>query len=393
MSNQHSKPLGHRTPKTAGTLALPWILTAATTSGFRTPARATRICNTVSWFPTKVIMPLASSSDLIMAGIKDIHHALLHPSPGSPLAPLTDSHTAALRQLTKVLTSIAAPTPISTPLAAITETTGAPSLRVDLAPTVAPPLRVTPTTPPAPSITPVTAQRHVNFAPLPSTTMLDTFITSTGIQGNRKRKDRRKRTPKPISASRTVHPNKSRRPINIPTHQHGTRSKHALHHIAASARRMIVATAAPPNTYQYACLGSAVNPDTGKIAEFCELSQCSEGALWQASNAEEVGRLTQGFGTQKGTDTMFFIAYKDIPKGRKATYLRVVAAFRPEKANPRRIRWTVGGDRIDYPYDVSTKTAELTTAKLLFNSVLSTPNAKFLGLDIKDFYLGTHMTH
>ena len=232
--------------------------------------------------------------------------------------------------------------------------------------------------------------------------MVDTFITSTGIQGNRKRKDRRKHTPKPISASRTFHPNKSRRPItptprtnNIPTHQHGTRSKHALHHVAASARQLLVATAAPPNstTYQYACLGSAVNPDTGKIAEFRELSQCSEGALWQASNAEEIGRLTQGFGTQKGTDTMFFIAYKDIPKGRKATYLRVVAAFRPEKANPRRIRWTVGGDRIDYPYDVSTKTADLTTAKLLFNSVLSTPNAKFLGLDIKDFYLGTHMTH
>jgi hypothetical protein len=212
--------------------------------------------------------------------------------------------------------------------------------------------------------------------------MLDTFITSTGIQGNCKQKDRRKHTPKPISASRTFHPNKSRHhPItpppctnNIPTHQHGTRSKHALHHVAASPRWLLVATAAPPSSTpcQYAFLGSAVNPDTGKIAEFCKLSQCSEGALWQASNAKEIGRLTQGFGTQKGTNTMFFIAYKNIPKGRKATYLCVVAAFCPEKANPRRIRWTVGGDRIDYPYNVSTK-----TAKLLFNSVLSTPNAKF----------------
>ena len=118
------------------------------------------------------------------------------------------------------------------------------------------------------------------------------------------------------------------------------------------------------------------------------------GALWQASNAEEIGRLTQGFGTQTGTNTMFFINYKDMPKGRKATYFRVVAAFCPEKANHRRICWTVGGNRINYPYNVSTKTADLTTAKVLFNSVLSTPqHAKFLGLDIKDFYLGTHMTH
>ncbi len=27
----------------------------------------------------------------------------------------------------------------------------------------------------------------------------------------------------------------------------------------------------------------------------------------------------------------------------------------------------------------------------MFNSVLSTPNAKFMGLDIKDFYLNTEM--
>ena len=114
------------------------------------------------------------------------------------------------------------------------------------------------------------------------------------------------------------------------------------------------------------------------MAEYRELSQSSEGALWQASNAEEIGRLTQGHGEQKGTNTMFFIPVDAIPKGRKATYLRVVSAFRPEKSNPRRVRWTVGGDKVDYPFDVSTKTADLTTAKLLFNSVLSTPNARLL---------------
>jgi len=137
--------------------------------------------------------------------------------------------------------------------------------------------------------------------------------------------------------------------------------------------------------------GNAFNPDTGTIAEYRELSQCSEGDLWQASNAEEIGRLAQGFGDVKGTNTMFFIPVTAIPQGRKATYLRVVAAFRPEKANPRRVRWTVGGDKVDYPYDVSTKTADLTTAKLLFNSVLSTPGARFMTADLKDFYLGTPM--
>lgn len=89
---------------------------------------------------------------------------------------------------------------------------------------------------------------------------------------------------------------------------------------------------------------------------------------------------------------MFFIPFSAVPEDRQATYLRVVSAFRPEKANPRRVRWTVGGDKVDYPFDVSTKTADLTTAKLIFNSVLSTPNAKFMATDLKDFYLGTPMT-
>ena len=76
----------------------------------------------------------------------------------------------------------------------------------------------------------------------------------------------------------------------------------------------------------------------------------------------------------------------------KAANLLAVSAYRPEKANPYRVRWTVGGDQVDYPFDVSTKTADLTTAKLLFNSVLSMPDEKFLTADLKDFYLGTPMS-
>jgi hypothetical protein len=49
----------------------------------------------------------------------------------------------------------------------------------------------------------------------------------------------------------------------------------------------------------------------------------------------------------------------------------------------------VGGNLIDYPGDVSSKTANLITAKILFKSVLSTPKAKFMGIDLKNFYLNT----
>ncbi len=47
---------------------------------------------------------------------------------------------------------------------------------------------------------------------------------------------------------------------------------------------------------------------------------------------------------------------------------------------------------MDYLFDVSTKTADLTTAKLLLNSVVSTPQAKFLTADLIDSYLGTPMS-
>jgi hypothetical protein len=51
------------------------------------------------------------------------------------------------------------------------------------------------------------------------------------------------------------------------------------------------------------------------------------------------------------------------------------------------VRWTADGDKIEYHGRVTTKTADIATAKLLFNSVLSTPEAKFMMIDLKDFYL------
>lgn len=51
-----------------------------------------------------------------------------------------------------------------------------------------------------------------------------------------------------------------------------------------------------------------------------------------------------------------------------------------------------GRDRVDYPFDVSTPTADLITSKLLFNSVISTEGAEFMTADIKNFNLNTHST-
>jgi hypothetical protein len=79
------------------------------------------------------------------------------------------------------------------------------------------------------------------------------------------------------------------------------------------------------------------------------------------------------------------------PKDEKP-YVRICANYRPEKADPNRIRITLGGNLVNYQGDVGTRTADMLTVKLLLNSVILTPNAKFMSLDISNFYLMAPMT-
>jgi hypothetical protein len=49
---------------------------------------------------------------------------------------------------------------------------------------------------------------------------------------------------------------------------------------------------------------------------------------------------------------------------------------------------TVGGDRIEYPGEVATKTADLIVTKAILNSVCSNKAALYMNMDIKNFYMG-----
>jgi len=110
----------------------------------------------------------------------------------------------------------------------------------------------------------------------------------------------------------------------------------------------------------------------------------------------EWGRLSEGCTTYStaGTQAIQFIHFSAIPQSRikDITYIKLVVADRPFKEETKRVRATVGGDQINYPDNVSSKTAELLTSKLLFNSVVSTPGARFLTADIKDFFLSTALS-
>ena len=65
----------------------------------------------------------------------------------------------------------------------------------------------------------------------------------------------------------------------------------------------------------------------------------------------------------------------------------MVCDIRYQKTKNDRVQLTVGGDKLSYEGPVSTPTAYLITAKLHWNSVLSTPYGKYLIVDVKNFYL------
>ena len=55
----------------------------------------------------------------------------------------------------------------------------------------------------------------------------------------------------------------------------------------------------------------------------------------------------------------------------------------------------MGGDLLEYPYDVASPTASLIEKKLIVNSTISDAHkgAKFMAADLKDFFLKTPMPH
>jgi hypothetical protein len=114
--------------------------------------------------------------------------------------------------------------------------------------------------------------------------------------------------------------------------------------------------------------------------------------VWQTAFGKDFGGMAQGNNKmgQKGTNSIFVMTHnevKRIPKNQTVTYACVVVDFCPQKTGPHHIQITAGGNLINYHGKLSTHTADLTTSKLMWNSVLGTEGAKYMCLDIKDFYL------
>ncbi len=116
--------------------------------------------------------------------------------------------------------------------------------------------------------------------------------------------------------------------------------------------------------------------------------------VWTRAFGKEIGGLAQGDNNTRelGSDTIFFLNHQEIAniqKDRTVTYTRIVVNYCPQKADPNRVRITAGGNLINYPGELTTHTANIPAAKIMWNSVISTPGACYACFDLKNFYLGT----
>ena len=138
-------------------------------------------------------------------------------------------------------------------------------------------------------------------------------------------------------------------------------------------------------------LNAVLDPITRKLLEYRDLLKTESKDKWHDGCSKEFARLCQGRKKDNttSTNTIFFKHPDELPPGKKATYLRICSNYRPHKADPYHVRFTVGDNLVEYHGNTYTPTVDLTTAKLLINSVLSTPNATMLGLDLSNFYLIT----
>ena len=85
---------------------------------------------------------------------------------------------------------------------------------------------------------------------------------------------------------------------------------------------------------------------------------------------------------------MYFIPKEEVTfKTKKVTHPKIFCDIRHNKAETHRTRITVGVNLLEYVGTLTTPTATITTAKCLFNSVVSTPKEKFVLAEIKHFYL------
>ena len=91
---------------------------------------------------------------------------------------------------------------------------------------------------------------------------------------------------------------------------------------------------------------AVLDPYTGATLEYPQLKLGKNVKEWIRGCSNEIGRLAREVQLRMITasNTIHFIHSSQKPANRTAKYLRIVSSYRPQKEDPCRIRFTVGGN-------------------------------------------------
>ena len=398
--------------------------------------------DTVEFFPHNSKMPFRSSTENVTVAATELINALKNPAPAAPFAHIGDKQMEALDQLANIFKQVTIqPIPVHEHPAARPRVGRIPQSALKNHPSVVPRVALGPqsvklpqsatTSHPMPvprvalipqsavprdaSVPRVETRQRASFDPL-STTMSNVQLTTEPPQTTAPMPHLippDTDTSSPGTFNSHVSPSKE---CTRRLQQHERRSQYES---CQKQESTISPSVIPPGTHRYpfrhkrqpqptllrkkyalaaAFIGhneanSVTHPITGDLQEFRHLIVGPDREIWLRSLANEFGRLAQGVGNRiEGTNTIHFILKSEVPFGtNKVTFPRIVCDIRPSKSETHRTRITVCGNLLPFAGILTTPTATVTTAKCLFNSVISTPGAKCMTADVKKIYLNNDL--
>ena len=151
----------------------------------------------------------------------------------------------------------------------------------------------------------------------------------------------------------------------------------------------------PPTSWYYPTINHIYDIN-GKCQTIDTLCASLAKPIWEKALSNEWGRLAQsnihGVIPPK---TVEFIPAAKVPLNNKVTYASFVCDHRPLKTEPWWVRIVAGGDKLTYDADTGSTAASLLETKILITSTISdaSKGARFMSLDLKDFFLATPMIH
>jgi hypothetical protein len=323
--------------------------------------RGERVVETVEFFPENFKLPFPAAQELATKAAAELTHALLHPQPAGPFCKIGDEHTLALKSLADLF-----------------EGATRQKSRVVITPTKT-----------VENVAPPRVQNKVSLPRVQNASTQQRLPQQTTSSHLTPNSHRRQHTPH----RRAVTPPTPHVMVRRSAGQKYNLSQDMIaetinqaNHFFSISRTPRPKTAEKVNGNDQVIImpemaNAVICPETGKSLKHQELiTKLRYKIKWMRSTANEIYRLYN-------TNTIRFIRRSNIPKGRKVTYGSFVVDIKDHKEEKERTRLTVGGDQIEYPGDKSTRTAGLTTAKILINSVISTLGAKFFVIDITKIYL------